>query len=72
MIHQEDTVDEKIVFSVTVGELQEESMRLIGRRLTDEELDIAKEGIICGLSFDIETVFKAAIDEAVYINSITN
>ena len=28
----------------------------------------ATKGIDCGLSFDIDTVFKAAIDEAVDIN----
>ena len=68
MTNQQDNDNEKPVFIVTVGDLQEESMRLIGRRLTDLELYTAKKGIDCGLSFDIETVFKAAIDEAVDVN----
>lgn len=68
MIHEEDNYDEEAVFTVTVGDIQRRSIRLIGRRLTDEELDIAKEGMKCGLSFDIGTVFRAAIDEAVDIN----
>ena len=68
MNNKQDDDNEKTVFIVTVGDIQQESMRLIGRELTDEELDTAKEGIDCGLSFDIDTVFKAAIDEAVYIN----
>ena len=71
MTNQQDTDNEKIVFSVTVGDLQEESMRLIGRRLTDLEFYTAKKGIDWGLSFDIDTVFKAAIDEAVDINRET-
>ena len=62
---------DKIVFVVTVGDIQQESIRLIGRKLTDEELDTATKGIDWGLSFDIDTVFKAAIDEAVDINRKT-
>lgn len=68
MIHEEDNYYEKAVFSITIGDIQQESVRLIGRQLTDEELDTASDGIDWGLSFDIETVFKAAIYEAVAIN----
>ncbi|MDP3765673.1 MAG: hypothetical protein Q8R04_04105 [Nanoarchaeota archaeon] len=57
--------DEKIVFSVTVGELQRESILKIGRKLTNEEIYKAAKGIEAGLSFDIETVFKTAIEESV-------
>lgn len=68
MNNRQDDDNEKPVFIVTVGDIQQESMRLIGRELTDEELYIAAKGIDWGLSFDIYTVFKAAIDEAVDIN----
>lgn len=57
--------DEEIIFSVTVGELQQEAIRLIGRSLTNEELYVALKGIESGLSFDIETVFKTAIEESI-------
>ena len=66
MNHEQD--NDKAAFIVTVGDIQQESVRWIGRRLTDEELDTATKGIDWGLSFDIDTVFKAAIDEAVDIN----
>ena len=68
MNSQQDNDDEKILFVVTAGDIQQESIRLIGRKLTDDELYFAAKGIDWGLSFDIDTVFKAAIEEAVEIN----
>jgi len=60
--------NDKIAFIVTVGDIQRESARLIGRQLANEELPTAIEDIDCGLSFDIDTVFKTAIEDAVDIN----
>lgn len=57
--------DNKIVFSITIGELQQEATHRMGRKLTDKELHTAINGIEAGLSFDIETVFRTAIEEAV-------
>ena len=54
-----------IIFSVTVEELQNEAINRIGRKLTDDELYTASKGIESGLSFDIETVFQTAIEEAI-------
>ena len=59
-----DTHEEKI-FSISVEWVQLESERLIKRRLADDELYSVKKGIEWGLLTDIDTVFKAAIKEAV-------
>ncbi len=58
-------MNKKIIFSVTIEDLQNEAVNRIGRPLADSELHIASKGIDWGLSFDIETVFAAAIDEAI-------
>ncbi|MCD6360869.1 MAG: hypothetical protein J7M38_08380 [Armatimonadetes bacterium] len=58
-------IDEQLAFAVTVKDLQKESVNILGRRLTDEELHTAIKGFEAGLLFDIETVFKTAVEEVV-------
>ncbi len=60
--------DKEILFSVSVGWVQKEAEQYINRRLNDSELLLVKDGLEEGLGFDIETVFQAAIDEAVKIS----
>ncbi|MBU2052669.1 MAG: hypothetical protein KJ721_00305 [Nanoarchaeota archaeon] len=57
--------EEDVVFAVRVEDLQGEAVQRIGRELTEEELYKASKGIEFGLSFDINTVFETAIEEAV-------
>ena len=60
--------NEELIFKITKEWVQEEANRLIGRNLTCCELYRVKKCIEWGLLTDIDTVFKAAIDEAVRIN----
>ena len=55
-----------IVFQITVEDLQIESIERIGRKLTDDEVDIAKKRIeegIGGLALDVtyNTIFTEII-----------
>ncbi len=52
------------IFQISINETQAKAKELIGRKLTDDEIISVKKGINAGLSFDIETVFQTAIQEA--------
>jgi hypothetical protein len=56
---------DKLVFSITLHDLQHESLERIGRVLTDEEIHIAKKGLESGLLTDIDTVYKTVFSEMI-------
>lgn len=55
----------KIIYPITIGDLQDEAVRIIGRKLNDDELYTAKKCIECGLSSIVDITLKSAIEEAV-------
>jgi len=60
--------NDDIVFVITKEELQNEAMEKIGRKLTDEEINVAKDAYEWGLrtlSIDIinNTIFTEMINE---------
>ena len=66
----EQVTKQELLFSVTREWLQEEAKRTINRDLNDSEIATAKKCIDFGLSTGIDTVFRAAIQEAVRVNAI--
>ncbi|MDD5474586.1 MAG: hypothetical protein PHU34_10650 [Candidatus Methanoperedens sp.] len=61
-----ETIDkEDLLFYIDKETMQYEAMRTIGRHLTEEELDIAKDGLDWGLTFDIETVYNTILLEMI-------
>ena len=57
--------NERTVFSITAEDVQAVAVGMLNRKLTDYEMRTAEKCIESGLSFGIETVFKAAIEEAI-------
>ena len=57
--------NERTVFSITAEDVQDVAVDMLNRRLTDDEMRTTEKCIDSGLSFGIETVFKAAIEEAI-------
>ena len=60
-----DKQSNKVIFAVTIRDLQREAINKVGRKLNDDELYTAQKGIQAGLSFDIDTVIDAAVKGAI-------
>lgn len=56
---------ENILFSITKEDMQNEAVEKHGRRLTEEELNIAKDGFENALTFSIDTVYNTILFEMI-------
>jgi len=65
MNNDKQSESDKVIFAVTIKDLQKEAINRIGRKLNNDEVYTAQKGIQAGLSFDIDTVIGAAIKGAV-------
>lgn len=59
----------EVIYPITIGDLQNDAIKRIGRELNDGELHIAKKCVEWGLSSIVDITLKAAIEEAVDKNS---
>ena len=55
----------EIVFAITVDDLQNEANKKIGRKLTDDEINVAQKGLEFGLLTDIDTVYNTIFGEMI-------
>lgn len=55
----------EVIYPITIGDLQDDAIKRIGRKLNDDELYIAKKCVECGLSSIMDITLKSAIEEAV-------
>ena len=56
--------DERAIFLMMVEDLQQEAERLIGRRLTEDEIYLASKCVEAGLLFDMGNVLRTAVEDA--------
>ena len=56
---------QEYVFAISVKDLQYEAKEKLGRELTDEEIEIAKKGLECGLLTGIDSVYGAIFEEMI-------
>ena len=56
---------DELLFYINKETIQDEAMQKIGRYLTEEELDIAKDGLEWGLLTDIDTVYNTILHEMI-------
>jgi hypothetical protein len=53
------------VFAISVEDLQYEAKEKLGRKLTEEEIEIAKKGLEYGLLTGIDSVYGAIFEEMI-------
>ncbi len=58
MINSDD-----LVFYITIEQIQNEALKLLGRKITSSEIYTISKGIEAGLNFDIDTVYETCFQE---------
>jgi len=58
-------INDNIIFQITKEDLQAEAIEKIGRNLTDNEIDVAKDGLEWGLLTNIDVVYNTIFTEMI-------
>ena len=59
----ENITSDTVLFSISVADVQLESMRILNRELNDDEILKAKDGLEWGLCTSIDLVYHAIFSE---------
>lgn len=65
----ENKQNTEVIYPITIGDLQNDAIKRIGRELTEDELYIAKKCVESGLSFVMDITLKSAIEEAIRVGN---
>lgn len=55
----------KVIFSINEDDVQIEAKKMIGRELTDDEMQLAKKGLESGILTGIDIVYKTIMLEMI-------
>lgn len=58
----------KVIYLITIDDLQNDAIKRIGRKLIDDELYTAEKCVRSGISFVMDITLKSAIETAVNRN----
>ena len=65
MIITESMETEKLVFAISLEELQQAAIEKLGRPLDDDEIQVAKKGLEFGLGTSIDVVYETIFFEMI-------
>ena len=57
--------NKKVIYPITIEDLQNDAIKRIGRKMNDDELYTAEKCVESGLSFVMDITLKSAIEAAV-------
>ncbi len=57
--------DTKTIFSITENDIQIEAKKLIGRKLSADEIQVAKKGLESGILTGIDIIYKTILLEMI-------
>ena len=61
----ETAINEKILFAITVEDVQHEAMEILGRKLNDEELSTAGKYLSYGIGESIGIIYNTIFKEMI-------
>lgn len=55
----------KMIYAISLGNLQVEAIEKLGRKLTDDEIEIAKDGLSWGIGTGLDIIYNTIFTEMI-------